>query len=94
MNTIELIFSNSIVTLTGNPFGRKIYETQVKEKFRYNEINEILFPEHIEKVAISFSQGLIHEILGKINKNELEKYIVIKASSDELQQKILADMKF
>lgn len=95
INIIELKFEDtSISALAGNDYGYEEYKKQIKDKFDYNKKNEIIFPDYIKKVAISFLQGMFKDILKKINKNDVEKYIAIKASSEKLEEKILADIKF
>ncbi len=94
MNKINLKFDKTITGLAGNLFGVVEYEKQAKEKFRWDEQNEIIFPDHIKKIGISFIQGFFSEILSKIDKNAIDKYIVIKSSSNELTTKIMENLKF
>ena len=62
--------------------------------FDYTKINTIIFPEYIKKVAISFVQGMFTEILKVIDKNEIEKHVIIKSSSEQLTNKIISNIKF
>lgn len=94
MNRIDLRFDNTITGLAGNPFGVSEYEKQAKKKFKWDEKNLIVFPDHIKKVGISFIQGFFSEILNEVGKNEIEKYISIKSSSKELTDKIMENLKF
>lgn len=93
-NIINLEFDKSISVLAGNEYGYEEYKKQLKEKFKVEKINVIVFPNNIQKVAISFVQGMFRDILNDINKEELEKYIEIKSSYDELTQKIISNIKF
>ena len=94
MNKIELKFDKSLSGLAGNAYGLSEYEAQVKDKFDWNDKNEIIFPENIVKIGISFIQGFFSVILDKINKNDIEKYLIIKSSSSELTNKIIENIKF
>ena len=93
-NNINLEFDKTISGLAGNEYGYEEYKKQIKEKFDIEKLNIITFPNNIEKVAISFIQGMFRDILSKINKDELEKYVQINSSSEELTQKIINNIKF
>lgn len=94
MKKIELKFDNTITGLAGNLYGVSEYEKQVKDKFEWNDMNEIIFPDHITKIGISFIQGFFSEILVKIDKNEIDKHLKIKSSSQKLTDKIMENIKF
>ncbi len=94
MNKIELKFDKSLSGLAGNSYGVSEYNSQLKDKFDWNGMNVIIFPNHIEKIGISFIQGFFSAILEKINKNDIEKYIKIESSSEELTSKIIENIKF
>lgn len=93
-NIIELEFDKTIAGLAGNDYGYEEYKKQMMEKFNYEKMNIIIFPNQITKVAISFVQGMFSDILKKIKKNEIEKYVTIKSSSEQLSKKIVSDIKF
>ncbi len=93
-NIIELEFDKTIAGLAGNDYGYEEYKRQIMDKFDYNNNNIIIFPEYIRKVAISFVQGMFRDILEKIDKNEIEKYVTIKSSSEQLTKKIMNNIKF
>lgn len=93
-NIIELEFDKTIAGLAGNDYGYEEYKKQMMEKFNYEKMNIIIFPNQITKVAISFVQGMFSDILKKIKKNEIEKYVTIKSSSEQLSKKIVNDIKF
>ena len=54
MNKIELNFDKSLSGLAGNSYGVSEYNLQLKDKFDWNGMNVIIFPNHIEKICISF----------------------------------------
>ena len=93
-NIIELKFDKTISGLAGNDYGYEEYKKQIKDKFNYDKKNIIIFPEQIKKVAISFVQGMFKDILKEIDKNEIEKYVIIKSSSDQLTKRIWNNIKF
>lgn len=93
-NIIELKFDKTISGLAGNDYGYEEYKKQIKDKFNYNKKNIIIFPEQIKKVAISFVQGMFKDILKEIDKNEIEKYVFIKSSSEQLTKRIWTNIKF
>lgn len=93
-NIIELKFEQTIAGLAGNDYGYEEYKKQIKDMFDYSKNNIIVFPEQIKKVAISFVQGMFRDILEKIDKNEIEKYVTIKTSSEQLTKKVVSNIKF
>ncbi len=93
-NIIELKFDKTISGLAGNDYGYEEYKKQIKDKFNYDKKNIIIFPEQIKKVAISFVQGMFKDILKEIDKNEIEEYVIIKSSSDQLTKRIWNNIKF
>ena len=93
-NNINLEFDKTISGLAGNEYGYEEYKKQIRDKFDIKKINVIIFPQNIEKVAISFIQGMFRDILSQIDKEELEKYIEINSSSEELTEKIINNIKF
>ena len=93
-NIIELEFDKTISALAGNDYGYGHYKKQIENKFDYNKRNIIIFPEQVKKVAISFVQGMFRDILKKIGKSEIERYVTIKSSSEKLTEKIISYIKF
>lgn len=83
---IQLKFDNTITRLAGNPYGKKVYNEQVKGKFNYDKINIIVFPKTIEDIAISFVQGFISELLENLTIDTLLEHIEISAS-DKVKNK-------
>lgn len=90
MKTITLKFDNTITRLAGNPYGKKIYEDQIKDNYTdYSEKLLITFPNNIEKVASSFVQGFFSYLVSEIGYEGIDENISIKASSEELSKLIL-----
>lgn len=93
-NVIQLNFESTITGLAGNDYGYEEYLKQIKDKFDITKNNIIIFPNNIQKIAISFVQGMFRDILLEVNKDEIEDFITIKSSSIELTEKIIANIKF
>lgn len=93
-NIINLKFDNTISGLAGNEYGASVYKQQLQDKIDLKNSNIIIFPDNIKRVAISFIQGMFNEILKKIDKQEIEKYIEIQTSYQELTEKIISNIKF
>ena len=94
MNRINLVFDKQLTRLADNPYGYEVYENQIKDKINWEEVNEIIFPQQIDRIAVSFIQGFAKEILKKVDKNDVEKLFVFKASNKELEDKILNNIIF
>lgn len=89
MNKINLIFDNTLSSLAGNSYGKEIYDEQVKPFIDFDIVNLIIFPNNIEKIAISFIQGFTREIISKIGIEGFRKNIKIEVSNEKLKNKIL-----
>ncbi len=88
MKKIELKFEKSDTRLAGFPYGRAVYDQQVKNIIDYNSETTIVFPVQIEKVASSFVQGFFADIIKKIGYAGLERQIKIVAGTPELVNSI------
>lgn len=91
-NKIVLKFDKSTTRLAGNPYGKSVFRKQVSDKIDYGKINTIIFPDHIEKVASSFTQGLFSEIINEVGYEGFNDVIMIKAKSPELEKRIYEDL--
>lgn len=94
MNKIELKFDKTITRLAGNEFGYNTYKEQVEKNVDWNNLNEIIFPKEIDRIAISFIQGFARDILKKIDKNNIEEIFIFNTSNKELAEKIINNIKF
>ncbi|MBO5239148.1 MAG: hypothetical protein J6B50_10315 [Lachnospiraceae bacterium] len=84
MNRIELKFDKSDTRLAGFPYGKMIYDKQVKDNINYDDKIMIVFPTQIEKIASSFVQGFFAEIVKNIGYAGIEKQVDIVAGTPEL----------
>lgn len=93
-NRIVLKFDKATTKLAGNPYGRAVFQEQLNNKIDYNKKNIIVFPDNIERVASSFTQGMFSEIIKEIGYTNLDKIIEIRAGSDELAKRIYEDLVY
>lgn len=93
-NRIELKFDKATTKLAGNPYGRSVFHDQLRDKIDYSKKNIIIFPNNIERVASSFTQGLFSEIIKEIGYDKLNQIIKIEAGSGELEKRIYEDLVY
>lgn len=95
---IILKFDKTLEYISGNKFGREIFEKQLKNIMEKNdEYNKyiVVFPREIKGVSISFTQGMISEIVNKIGREETFKHLKFMSEySDTLTRKINNDMYY
>ncbi len=87
-NRILLFFPTSIKDLTGNSYGRKIFEQQVEPKWREDMHNIIELPENIEDVGSSFVQGMYTKISEKYGKRNALEYMSFDSENEKIIEKI------
>ena len=76
MNRIQLtVDEKKHGILTGNPEGIKVFNEQVSNKFNWNELNEIILPDEVKWVSLSFIQGFCSSVFKKYGKNNVHQYI-------------------
>lgn len=69
-NKIFLTFEKDITRLVGEDYGNSTYLNQVKDNIKFDSMNIIVIPEHIQDVSISFTKGLIKDLLNTIYIDE------------------------
>lgn len=89
MNVIRLTFNKTDIRLIGKLYGCSIYEQQVKDKIDMAKSNIIVFPDNIEIISSSFTQGFFSELINIIGYDDLFK--VVKISS--IHQDMIEEMK-
>jgi len=85
--TFKLSFDSSVTRLAGNPYGREVYDKQLKGKIDFDAVSVIIFPKEIENVASSFVQGFFYEIVDNIGFGELHTKIKIEAN-EKVKEKV------
>lgn len=91
-NEIRLVFDKATTRLAGNPYGRNVFDEQARDKIDYSTMNTIVFPNTIEKVASSFTQGFFSAIIEKIGYSNFDNVISIKACTEALENTIHKDL--
>ena len=89
---IVLILKDKTLTkLAGNPFGRELFQEQVKDKVDLNQRFLNVLPEQIDYLATSFVQGFFGEIYKQIGRDGMEKNFDISAPSIKNPKKSIMD---
>lgn len=94
MRRIELVFQKAITRLTGNPYGREIFEKQVKNIIDYDDKIEIIFPKQIIMISSSFVQGFFDEMVSEIGLAEVEKNVSIIAPGLDVDEVIWDNLRY
>lgn len=92
MKKISLVFDKATTRLAGNPYGKTEFEKQAKNLIDYNDVNIVVFPFQIEKVASSFTQGFFSEVVEKVGYAGFDKIIKIEAKDENLANTIHSDL--
>lgn len=74
---LESKLPTDINRLAGNSYGQEIYN-KIKNEITLPGKYQIVFPERIEDIAISFIQGFTSEIFKKISKDQFFEYFEIE----------------
>lgn len=88
LNKICLMADKTIPVLSGNQYGVSLYNQQVKDKFREDRKNVIVFPENIDDIAVSFIQGFFKDIVDRIGPDSFADYVEIESSHEDVVKKI------
>lgn len=92
---IKLSFDNTITRLAYYPYGKDIYEKQVKPYIDFSaEKTYIVFPDHIVKLASSFVQGFFEEIVSKLGYDAIGDKIIIESPNETLKDSIFENLKY
>jgi len=75
---IKLNLDKSIIGLSGDDNGKKLYNSQVWDNINLNEENIICFPEEVENVSIYFIKGFTFEMVNIIGIEGLFRHLNIK----------------
>lgn len=92
---IKLSFSKNPSGLAGNDAGQKVYAEQIAPFLSgYNGDTSIVivFPDYVERIAISFIQGLTKSLADQYGRSALSRMISFRTSNSVLSEKIAKDM--
>lgn len=85
---IKLRFDKSLAGLAGFEYGKKIYEEQARGK----DFNAIEFPDHIELVALSFTQGFFSALIEKYGAEYVRNNVKIISAHADVANKVSTDI--
>lgn len=93
-NYIYLEFDKTTTRLTYYPYGKEVYETQVKSKLDFSdEVTYIIFPDQIVKTGSSFVQGFFEDIVSKLGFEAIGEKIVIVSKNESLKESVRENLK-
>ena len=88
MNKIELKFGTSTKDLTGNNFGRKTFNIQVRPHWKDDMLNIVVIPEEIEDIGSSFIQGIYTDLKEAYGKGKALEYMKLDCARKSVVEKI------
>lgn len=90
MTDINLVFDKDLNGLAGFDFGRLVFTEQISPFYKdYDEKLYLNFPSNIERVSISFVQGLFFELTSKIGVDKTIENLEIISDHSDLRDKII-----
>lgn len=81
--------------LAGNEEGQKVFSDQMQshlDNYDGSRKIRIVFPSYVERIAISFIQGLTVELANRFGRAALAGIVEFDTSDSELTAKITKDM--
>jgi len=88
MKIVNLAFKQTLVSLAGNPFGKKTFEEQVKPYLKEETDFCIIFPDHIEMIASSFVQGFFAYWLNSLGIDGVFRHIKVQARNEDIVKRV------
>lgn len=85
MKKINVKIPPTVKSLTYNPYGKEVYEKQVKEYIDLTDMNEIVFPDQVEKASSSFVQGFFADVIDTIGIDAISAHFTIVSPSEKLK---------
>lgn len=85
MKRISIEIPATIKSLTYNPYGKEVYEKQVKDYVDLSDMNEIVFPEQVEKASSSFVQGFFADAIDAIGTDAISAHFTIVSPNEKLK---------
>ncbi len=86
---IHLEFDKTLSNLTGNSYGRRVFNEQIGESFVPGEKITIIFPDNIKNIGSSFIQGFFEKIAESVGISGIEEYVELHAKSIENAQEYI-----
>lgn len=94
---IMIKFDKMITFVSGRETGKTVFKEQIAPKIdNLDEIEKIviMFPKNVANVSISFTKGLISELVERIGIDETYRLLDFKTSREKLDKKIREDILF
>ena len=85
MKTINIDVPPTVKSLTYNPYGKEVYEKQVKSYVDLNDMNEIVFPEQVVKASSSFVQGFFSDVIDTLGPEGIFAHFTIVSPNEKLK---------
>ena len=92
-NIVALEFDKTLVGLAANPFGKRVFAEQVKDRVNEKQRIGIVFPDRIEYIASSFVQGFFSQWIDRYGVDWVRKNVDVTARSDELKKSIYDNLE-
>jgi len=83
---IIISVDENLKVIAGNPYGREIFDKCLKDKFSFDEENELVFPDNVRIVCSSFFQGLFSNLLENHTPEQI--YSKIKIIPERLEKNL------
>lgn len=94
---IQLDFDKMLSFISGRDYGKEVFINQVKPKIKdLNSLEslQIIYPEQVINVSISFTKGLITDLVNSLGLERTLKIIDFKTNKLKLDNKIKEDLYF
>lgn len=91
-NVITLEFDRTLNGLAGYDFGVETYHNQVEGKIDLTKKVSIKFPDNIQMIASSFTQGFFEKIVEEIGISGIEQNVEIIAAKEEMKENIIKNL--
>lgn len=84
---INLKFNKELTNLTGNAFGKEIYNSQIEDKIAEEKICAII-PDNIEDISSSFYEGIFSKLIEQYGIEKAHELLMIYSTNDYINKKI------
>lgn len=88
---IHLKIEDSITGLAGFPYGKAVFDEQVKNEVTaadYEQGIEIVFPDKIKRITSSFVQGFFSDLVTQLGYYGVQNSIKVSSSSAALSASV------
>ncbi|MFR7370715.1 MAG: STAS-like domain-containing protein [Thomasclavelia ramosa] len=93
-NKIILTLPSTLSRISGNEYGQSIFENQVEKKISQDEINEIIFPDTVQAVGISFVKGLMGTMINKYGREKIFEHFLFTSNNKDVEKSIKESIEY